>query len=1845
MPKKRIKSSGNITKSGFLNSSFKKLSRKKESIAGKYFQIKTTPVQIDFEGNDYFNDADTYVFEEKTGVNNILGVTVVPLESDQNKFYITSDEKIRADGTVLPEYEDTLNKNYFVNNNIIDTPNELSLQIFDSTTSTKEKNKIFEELKENTKQEVYKPFVDDSLEEKFSNDFITNSILYDDENYYLGDQTSFVIELDFTNESDCHLVNTLLLNRNNDLPGSDINSINDSTSFNNQFNFTGNNSYSITSNFLSNTYWNNNLKRWEYNLDDNEYHVNSFKLNTDITFPNSITHNYNGSVDDSNTIDHLYTFLDKFIGKSFITHSPYYDRFNYLKNNSLNQKFNKVTETYGFPFNKRWNPNKDHLISLKNYIAREFLLEKVVFEGKISARSEIPVYTGNTEIVSNQNDFDNEKLTTLNNSEYNIVGANFYLLKSETVHEDSQKISPLTPFGYRIKKDTDTQTISQYTGQPGILYLDSSFSDLSSPLKLDNLKGTRSDVNSINIDINGNDNKLVFEAIQSSIVSQLQIDEENNNIIETDNSSFYYLENLLEGESINTQETSYLIYSSANNELLNYNVYNSNETQFKKKFTKIDLDKLSSKKELITESSIFFGKTKLNSDVSFEDYNNLTTLDPSDDLLINVEERNFLAYNTCFSSSTTNNISESNFSCISNLFQGQTIPQTNTVKRLLLSNREMLELFNIVILNYSNIRDEINSLYFETTASNFSEYSGSPEYLLDFVIFSDSSGNVIDPSVKALSNFTTNGINFRFKHEESQNNLYTLGDILTYDEVNDINYINTAILGNDAYCAKYRQIKSIEGDKAENSLLDLAHEPENAVGNLFDSLSATEKRNLFLNLITIGIYFSKINDLGTPTHLIEKVTILSENTNYMSYDVEFTNNIFDETKIHITTNNNIVIEKASEGYQNKFGNILFERTLTDVVQSFSPESIDTSSDSLLIDEISIVEGNSDSIENKTRTLDNIDNKDNSTSNVISSRSGKILSNNDYHQSKNFSYILKPEDDIVVGISSFSNFNTTASHIKFHDKIKITLYGKEIKEVKKNESSQSTNIKKVFVGNDTLQSIKEEKTSFKKEKLSISSKVYTNRLLSDSIFPSVTSIYNEVLGLSSESFKKDANDIYNNHNNSQKIIISDKNSSAISAPQAANIIKDWHKRFYMSISKETFDNKRFYSEVNNELPVNLYYDEVSYSVNNDYFYNNITIDLESDLENRLDFFTLKDMFFPTESIEITTENSDIFINDYSTKGILPNYNTNIKFIPEDNLYNINFENYESILPGNSSIQFLTIPAEFYIQNDVFNFKRKNTNFLRFKNIPSWCLVIELNEDSGSDLYTRLLSWFKLGFENIPQEYFDFYKLSSNNSNTCVFKKNKKISMQFSAEGEIIDRDFYLVEKSDNERTVQIVIPFRHSEIIAINEGNALDSYTYNEVNYSSSNNFTDLSGERENIIDDRIKDIIVGKLDITKFTDTDSENIVINDIFPFTISEMISSNIDFDDSIIGTNFRVKESLYELSHTDNRKDIVYNNYQFENFPIKYSEFIKNNNLSLIQRHILSDADYNSKKLKEFTANGYDIKIKNNIFYYTPYIYKKRGNYFVNTGIRAIFTIKSNVYAFETSYLNLLGVIYNNRILNTNHLVKSQYLIGFDETDVIRIYENASEKVYRINNKIQKNYFELDFSTSNGDNLLLQRSYFNVAVANDSLESLGTPIVNNIQQPINSLIAKYFLYGYRKSRKFKYPIDKFDGYRYGVLESNPVEFSYLVNEKHFGQFKDLKYDTQNYSRVLYGKGKEVIEQHCIEKEYYDEYFNRITKDTAAERSLFAGTNMDKHARSYYPFIESNTSEDNTDMQSLYT
>jgi hypothetical protein len=163
MPKKRIKASGNILKSGILNSSIKKHAALNESQAGKYFKTSTTPVNTEkFINDDFFNDRDTYIFDKNREVNSVLNVNLVPLESNSQNFYITSDPHFISEGIVSVENESKINKNCLTYDNIMQEPNVFDFNSY--KRSNVDRASIFSELKQSYVEKIHTPFVEVDIE-------------------------------------------------------------------------------------------------------------------------------------------------------------------------------------------------------------------------------------------------------------------------------------------------------------------------------------------------------------------------------------------------------------------------------------------------------------------------------------------------------------------------------------------------------------------------------------------------------------------------------------------------------------------------------------------------------------------------------------------------------------------------------------------------------------------------------------------------------------------------------------------------------------------------------------------------------------------------------------------------------------------------------------------------------------------------------------------------------------------------------------------------------------------------------------------------------------------------------------------------------------------------------------------------------------------------------------------------------------------------------------------------------------------------------------------------------------------------------------------------------------------------------------------------------------------------------------------------------------------------------------------------------------------------------------------------------------------------------------------------
>lgn len=1942
MPK--IRNKLNFTaKSGILNSSFKKLLNRRSNSSSKYFYINTIPTNKTFTGENYFNDSNTYVFSDtEREINTNLNVSVVPLTSNPNNFVITSDETLITQGVANLSDESKLSKNMLLyENNIVDTPNFFNLNNIKSLQ--KDSPKIFEELSENIVEENYTPYNESDIEEKYNTEFLYESITAEDgSTYYLGDQKSIEIEIDFSQAEDCHLTNTLFVNRENNNFNIIIDDVDDSRSFNNQYNFI-NKKYSVSSSLITNSYWNNTLKRWEYNLNESLVHVNSHITNQEINIPNSLTNS-------NSTISSLNNFIDNFIAITPVTHSPYYDRHNDLELKRYNLSYNKLTDTYGFPNTEMWNPNKDQLIKMSEYISNEFLLEKIVFEGNISINSEVPSVNGNTSITADAQSFDQEKIINTNESKYNVSGLNFYLLKSN-LNNSKKYIQNFQSFsGARLKRNTDTTKLSDHVSDNSELLLDYHFSDLNRTFKIEKLNGDFYQQDEL-FNFDENETYLKYSPVGNSIVSRYYIDYYDDNKTKLfKQNHFYYMSSIDRNEIFDSDltNTNYFCVSEVfqnNSDFYNYNLYNNaNIISLEKynKFNKIENDQNTYDNEIITEASIFYGKHKENNtQILRNEFDNINIVESiNDDISIVVENENFIVYNNICDTFGKELNSESEFSYISNLYKEKLINSgEQSIKSIIYDVTSIQSFFNS-LQTVSDLRDTESSLFLGYPESIFQEYnttlnifnipvaSNSP----DFILFSETSLSIL-PSTK--------GIRFRLEYNiPDSEEAFNRNNIFRYDEELNINYINFAIFeSNNAV----RFLKNLNLSIFSKDLLDFIQ--NDSSNYIYDGLSVQDKSTCFINLMSLAILtsLSKDNKKRKPISGVKSiVNTLEENGN-------------------ITSTFELVIDaNLSEYSTDEYNKITIENDLfkfnifryffgTDnpqftIVSSYEGDQYE---DIFYNEEILILEGKN----TESNAINGIANrKFNYTpeylSKEVKSRSGKDINYDKSTVKKNnFKYLIKPEDTVLLGVSSFSNYNTLASHVTLHDKIKITLYGKEVIELKKNESSQSNSIKKVFIGNNVYSSVNDNNSSQQYKKLSVEDE--SNKVIADTVFPETLSIITDTIGASINTYNYDANDSFYNRSNNisskkagYKFIIKDnKFSESLSGwfndPEmlepSNGIITDWHTRFYFNFDIDYYKNKKFNSSGSLTDNVTLYYDIDSYAVNNDHFYNDFSrVNYESYIDTyglNMPLYSINDILSYSEKTILSTDDQtgDKILKDISSLGLSYNSTdkintiTNIKidecqqkFIVEDSNIDIDIKKTFPVLPNSSfvSLQFLNIPADFYYLDNMNKIDKASITRNAINNsmsgvipkyLQQWCIIIDIENDISTQ---ETINYFLSDYID-SNKNFDFYEkiytttqaqsLSSGlpvKYSEYIFNKNKFLDF---GESEGIDTDFignntgarnYIISFNYSDASlsnIQLIIPFRNKEIYhaAYNESvleKISDYYKFNSRKYYEDNNASSI--DTGPLFNSFLGDIIGFVKSDIKFNLLNSQD-YLSSLNQLDINDFVNQNGNFNllpyqESIIQANMPnyilyisqdflryikiINFKLKSLNMTD-KKDVLFNK---SNNEFYYDEFIEDNIVTLFNKQYFnSDFEYNDKKYYNYSSRKFYKKIENNIKIYSSPLYKKvYGKNFKKTNIEIVYTIKNNKYNFYLNdsasysrlddFINILGIKYNNAVFDKKYIEENQRIIGLEEDDTLRIYHNEYKDISNFSSLNNDYYFEfklkfnMAYQLETDTPIKVSPLYKKMEVdAGGSLVNFGTPIAS--LKKSDKKYTNLFMLGYRNSRKYKYPVDKFDGYRYGVFYPIEVKKSkYFNSYQSFGQFKDMSYDTQNYA-MYYKDGYLVKQDFCIEKNFVDEFYNSISKEEVVDRKIFTGSNIDEAARVYFPYIESEarlTSDDSIDLNISY-
>lgn len=1662
-----------LTQSGNLNSNNKKRLDEKFNQSGDInIELLDTYGLGIYNAPDPFNDNDTLEFLTFENNNTLLGVPAIKLEG-KNDFYITTDPYLVGLNEIPTSDHANLNKNYLVSESLVQTPNFIDFDKFKKSITAKPLIVDQNQITKNRKVIEYTPFVEKNYLNNLSQEFIDDSIVYDNETYNVGDQQTINLTLDFSESSDAYLLNTTLFYKSGTKFSDLSNPTPDAVYATNQVNLTTlDTPTSITSHFLPNIIWNNVEKRWEYNVIDYDHnlHLSTYQYNinnNNFYFPNAIT-NLNGNdllEDENKTIENSFRLIHDYIENSPVCFTESHDRFNCLIEDNGFVKYNVVTDTYGFPNSSLWKSNPSHSIKLENYLPGDFLVEKVIFEGNLNVKAEFPTKKGNffnnTQISENSNHdsqlfinsstFNSEFYHNKNTSEYINTTINFYLMR---VKNAINKFNLPKISGYQVKNSNASLTLSSFTESQDEVnpYIDTNFSDLKGTYYYDTL------LNNYNAGESFNGSNLKFTPIKNTIYKSIKIDEFNNVSDDRKNRKLFYLSDIESPVDLSNEKYLSIKLNTDYTTDLHEDLSNNTTTkQFKE--SQYANFQFPVEHDLITHNSISFVKTNTNSASNRIDKDKLNSdvvIDTSigNYLNIDVEDYDFKIGNKLNKNLyTSKNISESVFGVKSN-YQESQVTVTDEERR------------NIIFYNYKSIVTLFEFMY-EVTGSLFSDepdsFLGMPKnYFVDQN--SLGAGDIyIDFIQKGFDSPRLSlGIVFKYDDVINENETFNIDDCI---ETNDIFYnqsinnlsnitINLAVLENYSF-TKFLlvDLQNLTTYNTSTIGIDTVIFKRNSGDSLYNfvNLSNETKAICFIRLLNVLLLKSMHNGYNIITELnvyegsSNTIRLLNSNIEkQLNYSTEFfvNNQLLSDYFSNDAITDFCNLRAESNVTDNEFNTYLNDVSIEDIIYSednprktnFFRLIFETSDELDVFNKIQILECTNLRVFEERLNIEydeevgilNTSYHDNSErqisvykkfSDVESdaiSRSGKLINKSGkFISSENSAYILKKSDELVVGVNSFSGFNNIISYAKLNNELNITLIGRELHKKEKSPNSESSSITSAIIGSQRADSIFSNKINILNSE--------ENKYILDSILPGIGEIYNVWLSKNITASNTDDFDLYlysdafkrvntKNSKKTNRLIFTTRDRKD---DKYVDVVKDWHRTYYMSKYKSSLNEKTI--------------------ENSEKYFNSITGNSNKTF-----------IFYDCDSYAFNKEYSSV-ISD-SILSLNPDLSNikNLSFTPSNFIlprhFNISyFDNNDQIIEKNMIHPGVKIS---YINDDSnqkyeftkdYSFKLNNSvkicdvysgtesMVLQYLIVPEAC-VDSFNIDGTS--FTKVRSNFSINRESwclvISENKFskEFYDRISN-----YIKNLNKI-------------DFYCkVTKNSKEYHVYYDETFKLSSSI-----DTSFSYTHNfyvileENNISKMNIVIPLSylNNVENTIEEYTEELtnypynIDYSIDKSLFANSTGD--FVYEIIPYTFEELygkIGSEADsynISGNIIGSNisFYISDFILPYPQNLNKVNPVRNsilNETYKKFKNEISNQIKSGSELIYYDKKLYSANIDYLNIKELIKENTLIN-QNRLgeFYLNKkikksFIYKKKGNCFVKTNNKLVYQI-SNKRTYITS-----------------------------------------------------------------------------------------------------------------------------------------------------------------------------------------------------------------------------------------
>ena len=871
----------------------------------------------------------------------------------------------------------------------------------------------------------------------------------------------------------------------------------------------------------------------------------------------------------------------------------------------------------------------------------------------------------------------------------------------------------------------------------------------------------------------------------------------------------------------------------------------------------------------------------------------------------------------------------------------------------------------------------------------------------------------------------------------------------------------------------------------------------------------------------------------------------------------------------------------------------------------------------------------------------------------------------------YSYLLKPSDKIIFGISSHSNGNISSSMTELFNNIEIILIGKDAEQIHGENSSKS--IRK------TIDSVTELDQNSRSISMRGAKKTNNFTRLEKSFFKN------------NKAFKEKIHD-------SVLPNIVDYIDLINKSPKEQGIGDFLYVNYTLSSHKKTNDvqvvnsnNVLFYDEVYDNYIFNQFLD------NNEFTQKRSTQkSIKGTLESKIDYNS-----FNSVNTTLAFSNRGVM---FSAKNKYKDYSYNpLFFMPESSLY------------GSKNLIRYTLPsynsdknnsALDVINDDVFKFLSSNQNYgidLSDANEFMQCSVtIQKYKDKyyivlqpGTESAMLNTGFYVLvnqlksldGFEMIDTPIGNQYFVKNSKHSNLTLPLTLRSLITYNSLGdETIEvgrdessgftKEFILVEpdtiQEDSSCFVALLEDWELVNIVNPYNGSLPAEQQTSNRSEVTEILFTDGVYNADCLIKSIVDEFVsyasewddnngydyFEEISVDNYENENNSFITLSapsmDIGLSNASRFLSHagrriNVEFH----LTKYKLKRSSGTLSDTGNiykNKNLIGENYSrpfsergkflysddnvFEtNFSIKKKihdnvgkeinkipEFINNEVIYHTECFYVASADSTIEKIRK---TDYDI-----IFKYLDFSHN--GINFPQIFIYDIFSKKNKVKDYKAgnnfnnifSYLELPESgflrVYEPRIYE-------QYKLGFIKPGTVPYFQiNLSDFTIALQNRKEPEDFDqepVSLSTMSNEHILLDASAYQTS-KNENYQDIEFSYgpwgsTEKKDRFVNDIIYTY-------GKNYSFPVYEKKGYVYGIQSSSPLSAETYFNNYRYGHFSDHVKYTKNYVTTRNIRTRQIL-SYTVQKTFYNSTFEVVDNS-----NLMQTHNSNYYAQSNYPFIE---------------